>query len=81
MIILLPCRFTTSSPTHCVTDPCHTLPPVDVDVKGVTRLLCNLQLHKAPGPNSIPPRFLKDTATNIAPILILSTIFEMQGRL
>ena len=44
--------------------PCPSLSPVSVDLDGVTRLLYNLQSHKAPGPDGIRPRLLKDTATS-----------------
>jgi len=46
--------FTTSSPDDCARSldgvPYPTVPPIDVDVDGVTRLLHNLQPHKAPSP-------------------------------
>jgi len=38
-----------------------------------------LQPHKAPGPDGIPSRLLRDMATGIAPILTL--IFQEQGDL
>jgi len=48
----------------------------------VTTLLHNLDSHKAPGPDGIPSKFLKETATSIAPALTL--IFKAslkQGKL
>ena len=40
-----------------------------IDTKGVTKLLINLDPHKAQGPDSIPPKFLKEVAEEIAPSL------------
>jgi hypothetical protein len=47
---------------------------VDITVKGVRKLLQNLKPGKAPGPDSINPRILKELADEIAPIL--TTIFQ-----
>ena len=58
-------------------DSYPTLLPVDVD--GVARLSSNLQLHKAPGPDGIPPRFLKDTATDIAPMIFRHPLRQLSN--
>ena len=44
-------------------------PHSHIDTKGVTKLLKNLDPHKAQGPDSIPPKFLKEVAEEIAPSL------------
>ena len=48
------------------------LPPIDdiqVSTEGVLKLLQNLNVHKASGPDDICPRLLKESAGEIAPIL------------
>ena len=40
-----------------------------VDIKGVTKLLNNLNIHKAPGPDGLSARVLKEYSSEIAPIL------------
>ena len=62
--------------------PHPDMPPIHIDIAGVTTLLHNLDSHKAPGPDGIPSKFLKETATSIAPALTL--IFKAslkQGKL
>ena len=44
---------------------------IQIDMHGVINLLHNLDPHKAPNPNGIPARFLKETCNNIAPALVL----------
>ena len=67
--------FTTDSTTNRVANlvgqPYPTIPSVQVNVNGIINLLRNLKPHKAPGPDGIPPRFLRDMATSIAPILTI----------
>ena len=40
-----------------------------VGPKGVTKLLNNLNIHKAPGPDGLSARVLKECSSEIAPIL------------
>ena len=54
--------------------PYHTAPDITVTEKGVLKLLNGLNPHKASGPDEISTRFLKTTATVIAPIL--TVIFQ-----
>jgi len=44
---------------------------IHVTCKGVTKLLRNLKPHKATGPDGIPARLLKETATEVAPAVTL----------
>lgn len=48
-----------------------TIDPLHITVDGVSRLLHDLEVHKACGPDMISPRLLKETASNIAPMLTL----------
>ena len=43
----------------------------DITINGVKKLIIELNPHKVQGPNGLPPRFLKDFASEIAPALIL----------
>ena len=45
--------------------------PLNIDPVGVQKLLKDLDAYKAPGPDNIPPRLLKDTADLMAPLLTL----------
>ena len=47
------------------------IPDVDIQIEGVTKLLQELDSHKATGPDSIPANLLKHTALQIAPVLAL----------
>ena len=47
------------------------MPAICVGVEGVYKILTNLQIHKATGPDNIPCRILKETAKEIAPMLQL----------
>ena len=47
------------------------LDTVHISVEGVKKLLRNLQPGKAPGPDNISPRVLKELADEIAPILTI----------
>jgi hypothetical protein len=61
--------------------PYPSMDPFTVTVNGVTKLLSELDPHKAQGPDGIPPKFLKEFATDIAPALTL--VFQAsltQGR-
>ena len=44
---------------------------IHVGVEGVHKLLCDLDPHKAPGPDAIPARTLKLAAEELAPVLTL----------
>ena len=42
---------------------------ITVDPKGVLKLLNGLKVHKAPGPDGLSARVLKECSSEIAPIL------------
>ena len=44
---------------------------ITVDPKGVTKLLDGLNVHKAPGPDGLNARVLKECSNEISPILAL----------
>ena len=50
------------------------MPDIVVDENGIRKLLENLDPSKAPGPDSISPRILKELSQEIAPILV--TVFN-----
>ena len=54
--------------------PHPDMPCVSITTAGVQKLLENLKIHKAPGPDGITPRILKALAPVIAPIL--TSIFQ-----
>ena len=43
--------------------------PIDVQCKCVHKLLLDMKIHKATGPDSIPAFILKTTADQLSPIL------------
>ena len=45
------------------------MPQINVTTEGVLKLLRELKPQKAPGPDTITPRVLKECASSIAPIL------------
>jgi hypothetical protein len=49
--------------------PYPTMSPITVTAPGVHKLLCGLNPNKASGPDSIPPRLLKELALPLAPML------------
>ena len=51
--------------------PYKSMPYIDFSCKGIQNLLDNLRVNKAPGPDRIPVRILKDYSGEIAPILQL----------
>ena len=58
------------------------IPALDIQAEGVRKLLQELDPHKATGPDNIPANLLKQTASQIAPLLVL--IFQAsvnQGKL
>ena len=52
-----------------------TMQDFNIHVEGVKKMLLDLKTNKAPGPDDIPPRILKDAAEHIAPIL--TKIFQI----
>ena len=58
-----------SSDLQCTDYP--VLDTVHISVEGVKKLLSNLQPGKAPGPDNLSPRVLKELADEIAPILTI----------
>ena len=47
------------------------MPPIQITVRGIEKLLKELKPNKAQGPNNIPARILKEMASKIAPILTI----------
>ena len=45
------------------------VPDINFSCKGIKNLLDNLRINKAPGPDQIPVRILKEYSNEIAPIL------------
>jgi len=54
--------------------PHPSLPTITVSVKGVQKMLSNLNPNKASGPDSIPTRLLREMSLEIAPVL--TSIFQ-----
>ena len=51
------------------TSPFTAMGEITVDPKGITKLLNNLNIHKAPEPDGLSARVLKEYSSEIAPIL------------
>jgi hypothetical protein len=51
--------------------PHKDMPAISVGVERVYKILTNLQIHKATGPDNVSCRLLKETAKQIAPMLQL----------
>ena len=49
--------------------PHSSMPCITITTPGVTKILKNLKIHKASGPDEIPARILKETADIIAPAI------------
>ena len=49
----------------------ETMHDIQITEGEVTKLLKNLNPHKAPGPDNITPGVLKELATHISPILTI----------
>ena len=49
--------------------PFPTMPDININMQGVLDLINALDVHKAYGPDNIPPRVLKEAAHVIAPLL------------
>ena len=60
--------------TFLVGEPIPNIAQLSVEVEGVLSLLTNIDPHKATGPDNIPPRLLRETAYQMAPLL--SFIFQ-----
>ena len=59
----------------CIVDkgpsPYPAMKKIVVSESGVCKLLSNLQIHKATGPDDIPARLLKDLAAELSPVFTL----------
>ena len=53
------------------TSPFYPMGEITVDPKGVLKLLNGLNIHKAPGPDGLSARVLKECSSEIVPILTL----------
>ena len=53
------------------TSPFTPMGEITVDPNGVLKLLNNLKIHKASGPDSLSARVLKECSSEIVPILVL----------
>ena len=51
--------------------PYPSMADITITLDGVLHLLLNLKTYKACGPDGIPIRLLKETAEEVAPILLL----------
>ena len=51
--------------------PFPDMPPIRIGLQGVYKILSNLKIHKATGPDGISCRILKEMATEVAPMLQL----------
>jgi len=64
--------FTTEDTSNmpAMSDMSHPeMPPIQIDINGIVQLLQNLKPSKAPGPDKIPTRLLKELAFEFAPSL------------
>ena len=60
-----------STDTERETSQYPTMADIAISEQGVLKLLQGLKIHKAPGPDGISPRVLKELSTTIAPMLTL----------
>ena len=60
-----------SDPPSKGASPFSSMGDITVDPKGVTKLLDRLNIHKAPGPDGLNARVLKECSNEISPILAL----------
>ena len=60
-----------SDPPSKGASPFSSMGEITVDPKGVANLLDGLNVHKAPGPDGLNARVLKECSTQISPILAL----------
>ena len=56
------------------TSPSTAMGEITVDPKGVIKLLNNLNIHKAPRPDGLSARVLKECSSEIAPVLTYSKV-------
>ena len=54
--------------------PYPDMPNINISVEGITKLLSNLNPHKASGPDELPTRLLKEMAHQLT--LLLTLIFQ-----
>ena len=70
--------FTRNEHTEDIKDlgpsPHPTMPPINIQVAGVVKMLKNIQVHKASGPDNISNRLLKSIAVQIGPAF--TTFFQ-----
>ena len=45
------------------------MPPINITVEGVEKMLSNLNPHKSSSPDNLSPRILKELSKEIAPVL------------
>ena len=64
-------REANSDPPSKGASPFSSMGEITVDLKGVAKLLDELNVHKAPGPDGINARVLKECSTQISHILAL----------
>ena len=64
-------READSDPPSKGTSPFFSMGEITVGPKGVAKLLDGLNVHKAPGPDGLKARVLKECSTQILPILAL----------
>jgi hypothetical protein len=62
---------TPTEPPDMGPSPFVPMPTFDISIPGVLKLLKNLKIHKAPGPDGIVPRILRDFADQHAPPLMV----------
>ena len=70
----IPIAFTreeNSDPPSKGASPFSSMEEITVDPKGVAKLLDGLNWHKAPGPDGLNARVLKECSTHFSPILEL----------
>ena len=60
-----------SDPPSKEASPLSPMGNITVDTKGVAKLLDGLNVHKAPGPDGLNARVLKECSNEISPILAL----------
>lgn len=51
--------------------PYKDMPDIEITIAGVEKMLKNLKVQRAPGPDGITPRVMKTLANTIAPILCM----------
>ena len=58
-----------------LTDSYPDMPPIQIDPEGILHLLLDLKPNKAPGPDEIPARLLRELAYELAPVLAVLYIY------